>query len=201
MSRSDAAVFATEPATNATQSREREWVERARHGDHHAFAQLVDARLNVTFRSMMAVLGDEADARDAAQAAFIRAWQHLPGLRDPATFPAWFHRIVVNTARSTLATRRRHIVREVSIEAVGDEADLRSSPSDRHDDRVADLDRLERALDRLRPDDRLLLWLHHYEDLSLTEIGERLRVPSKTVKSRLFSARRALELALAREDA
>jgi RNA polymerase sigma factor (sigma-70 family) len=65
-----------------------------------------------------------------------------------------------------------------------------------HDDRTADLDLLERALDRLSLADRTLLALHHFEHLPLGDIGERLGVPGKTVKSRLFSARRSLERAL-----
>jgi RNA polymerase sigma-70 factor (ECF subfamily) len=65
---------------------------------------------------------------------------------------------------------------------------------------TAQLDRLERALDRLSAADRTVLWLHHYEDLSLVDIGQRLGVAPKTVKSRLFTARRALERALQVED-
>ena len=70
----------------------------------------------------------------------------------------------------------------------------------RHEDRTADLDRLERAFERLSSDERTVLWLHHYEDLSLAEIGERIGAPARTVKSRLFTARRALERALQLED-
>jgi hypothetical protein len=62
-------------------------------------------------------------------------------------------------------------------------------------DRTADLDLLERALDRLSLADRTLLALHRLEHLSLGEIGAQLGVPGKTVKSRLFSARRSLERA------
>ncbi len=60
-------------------------------------------------------------------------------------------------------------------------------------DPTADFDLVERALDRLSLADRTLLALHPVEHLSLGEIGERLGVPGKTVKSRLFSARRSLE--------
>ena len=62
------------------------------------------------------------------------------------------------------------------------------------------IDRLDRAFERLSPAERTCLWLHHYEGLSLADIGQRLNVPAKTVKSRLFTARRALERELAAED-
>ncbi len=69
-------------------------------------------------------------------------------------------------------------------------------PGAGHDLRTADLDLLERALDRISPADRTLLALHHREHLPLEEIGTLLGVPARTVKSRLFSARRSLERAL-----
>jgi RNA polymerase sigma-70 factor (ECF subfamily) len=171
-------------------------VERARRGDHDAFAVLVDDRLAGTFRTSLAILGNEADARDATQEIFLRAWRNLPELRAPDRFEAWFGRIVVNTCRSAIRGRRRRIVREISVQALPTEGSELASAARPHDDRTADLDVLERALDRLSVADRTLLALHHFEHLSLAEIGVRLGVPTKTVKSRLFSARRSLERAL-----
>jgi RNA polymerase sigma-70 factor (ECF subfamily) len=171
-------------------------VERARRGDHDAFASIVDARLSATFRTALAILGNEADARDATQEIFLRAWRNLPELREPDRFGAWFGRIVVNTCRTAIRGRRRRIVREISVGALpGDGEELASTESP-HDDRAADLDLLTHALDRLSVPERTLLALHHFEHLSLDEIAARLGVPSKTVKSRLFSARRSLERAL-----
>jgi RNA polymerase sigma-70 factor (ECF subfamily) len=186
--------------TNAGSPSERFLVERARQGDHEAFAALLDARLPATFRTVLAILGDESDARDATQAIFVQAWRNLASLRDPGLFGAWFGRIVVNTARSTMRGRRRRMVREISIGGLPDEGESMASTNPPHDERTASRDRLERAFERLSATERTCLWLHHYEDLSLADIGERLGVPPKTVKSRLFTARRALEHALAAED-
>ena len=171
-------------------------VERARRGDGEAFANLVDGRLAATFRTAMAILGNESDARDATQEIFLRAWRNLPELREPDHFSAWFGRIVVNTCRTAIRGRRRRIIREISVGALPDDGDQLPSPASPHDDRTADLDLLERALDRLSLAERTLLALHHFEHLPLGDISERLGVPGKTVKSRLFSARRALERAL-----
>lgn len=171
-------------------------VQRASRGDHEAFAALVDARLATTFRTALAILGNESDARDATQDVFLRAWRNLPELREPDRFAAWFGRIVVNTCRTAIRGRRRRIVREISVGALPGEGGQMQSRERPHDDRTADLDLLERALDRLSLADRTLLALHHFEHLPLGDIGERLGVPSKTVKSRLFSARRSLERAL-----
>jgi RNA polymerase sigma-70 factor (ECF subfamily) len=188
------------PVNSVAVSSERTLVERARRGDHDAFASLVDARLTSTYRTVLAILGNEADARDTTQAIFLQVWRNLPALRDPALFPAWFGRIVVNSSRSSMRGRRRRNVREISFAGLPDEGASLTGPAAAHDERTASLDRLERAFERLSPADRTCLWLHHYEGLSLEDIGRRLGVPSKTVKSRLFSARRALERELEAED-
>ena len=188
------------PLALARERSEAALVERARAGDHDAFAELLDARLNPTFRTAMAILGDEAEARDATQAVFIQVWTRLPQLRDPSLFSAWFGRIVVNTARSALRGRRRRTVREIRTGSVAIDDGSVAATGPGHEDRAADLDRIERAFERLSPDERAVLWLHHYEDLSLAEMAERTGVPARTVKSRLFTARRALERALQLED-
>jgi RNA polymerase sigma-70 factor (ECF subfamily) len=174
-------------------------VKRARSGDQEAFAAIVDSRLTPTFRTVLAILGNESDAKDATQAIFVHAWASLPQLRDPELFPAWFGRIVVNTSRSALRGRRRRSIREIPASVIADDGGSHGSTNG-HEDRTASLDRLERALDRIAPDERTILWLHHYEGLSLADVGDRLGIPPGTVKSRLFTARRALERALQVQD-
>lgn len=184
----------------ASNESERVLVERAQRGDHVAFERLLDARLASTFRTVLAILGDEADARDTTQAIFVATWRQLPSLRNPDLFGAWFGRIVVNSARSAMRSRRRRVVREITFGQLPDEGTSIHTDAAHHVDRSLALDRLERAFERLTPEERLCLWLHHYEGWSLEEMGRHLGVPSKTVKSRLFVARRALERALQAED-
>ena len=174
-------------------------VERARQGDHDAFAALIDGRVEPTYRTALAILGNEADARDATQDTFVRAWRSLPELRDPERFSAWLGRILVNTCRTAMRGRRRRLVREISV---GDfpTDDAWSGPSlASPDESTADVDLVARALDRIPVSDRTLLALHHYEHLPLEQIAQMLGVPAKTVKSRLFTARRALQRALEAE--
>ena len=171
-------------------------VDRARAGDHDAFEALLERRLDPTFRLALAILGDEAQARDATQDAFVRLWRNLPALRDSQTFQAWFGRIVINACRSAIRGRRRRLVREIRMASLPDGGEGLSPRGTAHDDQVANRDVLDRALERLSIDERTLLALHHHEDLSLDQIGRQLRIPSATVKSRLFSARRALQRAL-----
>ena len=111
-------------------------VERARAGDHDAFALLVDARVEPTFRTAMAILGNEADARDATQEIFLRAWTHMPELRDPAMFPAWLGRIVVNTCRSAIRGRKRRQVHEIPAGAFLVDGEWIGPAAGTYDDRM-----------------------------------------------------------------
>ena len=195
-----AAVIPQPFGSRAAIATERALVERARRGDHEAFTALVDIRLPSTFRTVMAILGDESDARDVTQVVFVRAWINLPALKDPDRFGAWFGRILANTCRSSMRGRRRRSVREIPVSFLEDGGALLPSSSISHEDLVVGQDSLGRAIDRLSVADRTILALHHHDDLSLAEISQQMGIPAKTVKSRLFTARRALERALVEEE-
>ena len=169
-------------------------VRRAAGGDAIAFERLVTDRADRAFRIARAILGNDSDARDATQDAFVSAWRQLPRLRDPETFDAWLRRIVVNACRAELRGRRR--VREISLEGTRLDRPATEPP---FPDRLGDTDLLARAFERLDADKRTILVLHHLDGRPLTDIGEVLRIPVGTVKSRLHHARIALDRALARE--
>ncbi len=141
------------------------------------------------YRLTYAILGDEADARDAAQETFITAWRQLSRLRDPDRFDAWFQRIAVNAARMTLRARGRRRIREIPALQVAGLAETAAAPSD--------ADRLDVALRRLPLDQREILALHHLDGRPVAELAEILEIPVGTVKSRLHTARGALQRALA----
>lgn len=168
-------------------STDRSLIDRACGGDLDAFEEVVRARMDAIYRLSYAILGDEADARDAAQETFVSVWRGLARLREPAKFDAWLQRTAVNAARMTLRGRGRRRVREIpssQIEALAAQA----APSDS--------DRLDVALQLLPIDQRAILALHHLEGRSVAELSEVLEIPVGTVKSRLHTARRALQAAL-----
>jgi RNA polymerase sigma-70 factor (ECF subfamily) len=174
---------------------DRSLIDRARNGDPDAFETIVRARMDAVYRLTSAILGDEADARDAAQETFVAAWRQMPRLREPDKFEAWLQRVAVNASRMTLRARGRRRIREIPwsrVAALSNRATAGESS--------ADAARLDEAMRDLSVDQRAILVLHHLDGRPLAELAAILDIPIGTAKSRLFAARRALTAALARHE-
>lgn len=166
---------------------ERRLVELARGGDRAAFGELAAAITPRLFAIAHRILRDYHGAEDATQQAIVLIWRQLPRLADPDRFQAWAYRIAVHACYKAANQRRRdqqglHLLAPVGVE------DSHAS--------VADRDLLERAFDRLRPEQRAVLVLHYYLDLDHAEIASILDIPVGTVRSRAFNARTAMRAAI-----
>lgn len=175
-------------------SRDGDLVARAQRGDLAAFEELIRSRLDRLFRTACGILGDPAEAEDAAQDACITAWQKLPTLRDVERLDAWLGRVLLNTCRMRLRSRRR--VREITIDEARTPNGADLHDQSRMTERAEDVDRVARALDHVSVDDRALLVMHHVHNERVESIAATLGIPSGTVKWRLSRARRAVQLAL-----
>lgn len=151
------------------------------------------ARIEAIYRISYAIVGDEADARDATQETFVAAWRRIRSLRDADRFEAWLQRIAVNSARMTLRANKRRRVREIPS---GDVAAIAATADRSFRTTRTDADILAAALDQLRVDQRTILVLHHLEGHGVAELAEILEIRAGTVKSRLYTARAALAAAL-----
>lgn len=160
---------------------QRELVERARRGDHDAFATLAGAAITRLDAAARLILRDRELARDAVQESLVRAWRDLPGLRDPVRFDAWLHRLTVHACLD-LARQRRRRVTEVELDPTG-VAGLGDAT-----DSLVLRDQLDRALARLEPEHRAVVVLHYYLGLPLPEAAGSLGIPLGTAKSRLHRA-------------
>jgi RNA polymerase sigma-70 factor (ECF subfamily) len=145
------------------------------------FARLADDELDRAYRLAGLILGSFNDAEDATHDAFVRAWDRVGSLRDPAGFQAWFDRILVNVCRDRL--RRGRIVRFVPVDA--EAAD--QPAADAYDRLIGEHDLLA-AIDRLDIDLRITVVLRFWADLTVDDIADRLGIPAGTVKSRLHRA-------------
>ncbi len=169
-------------------------VGRARRGDLDAFTALAGARLDPMTRTATAILGNESEAHDAVQEALISIWRELPTLREVERFDAWASRILVNACRQALRRRTRSRVREIPLDPASDPGEVGGAQAS------GELEALNRAFERLDSDQRAILVMHHLDDRPLAEVAAALGIPVGTAKSRLFTARRALQAALDRES-
>jgi RNA polymerase sigma-70 factor, ECF subfamily len=168
---------------------QRELVERARRGDHDAFALLAGAFVARLDGAARLILRDHELARDAVQDGFLQAWRNLPTLRDPDRFEAWLRRLIFRSCIDTVRRRgRRPIEVELSPFDGPATADIASA--------IADRDLLDMALSRLDPEWRALVVLHYYLGVPLPEAAVTLGIPIGTAKSRLHRSLASMRLTI-----
>ena len=168
---------------------QRDLVERARKGDHDAFAMLAGATSGRLDAAARLILRDPDRAKDAVQETLIRCWRDLPTLRDPDRFDAWLHRLFLNACSDELRSVKR---RRIEVEL----PEIHTLSVADHQSVMADRDHLERGVRHLDPEHRTIIVLHYYLGLPLPDAAAALRIPLGTAKSRLHRAIQALRAAL-----
>jgi RNA polymerase sigma-70 factor (ECF subfamily) len=178
-------------------------VSRARRGEREAFGQLVARHQHAMLAIARAYFASEADAQDAVQDAFVKAFQALDQLAEGRRFAAWMARITVNACLETLRTSKEKISLSVfatTVELrprVGDVPFTPATLASHHEH--ADL--LRAAVGRLAEAQRVPLLLRYLEDMSYEQIAAYLDVPASTVRGRLYKAKQALRRMLTALDA
>jgi len=175
---------------------ERELIRRAQRGERAAFDTLVRRYEQDVLSLALRVVRSPDEVRDIYQEAFLKIYRSLPRFRLEARFSTWMYRIVVNVCLDHL--RRQSARREVqALESDGGDelAYFRSLPDERpiHNPERAVRSgeiahRIESALERLTPRERIVFELRHYQGLKLRHIGEICGTTEETAKNRLFRA-------------
>jgi RNA polymerase sigma factor (sigma-70 family) len=177
---------------------ERELVARAQRGDVDAYEELVRAYQGIAFRTAYVLADSAADAEEAAQDAFVKAYRALWRFKSGAPFKPWLLRIVANEARN----RRRSAGRRTALAlraAQVPSGEAAPSPeaaligAERREQLIA-------ALDRLGESDREAIACRYFLDLSEAETAAALGIRRGTVKSRLSRALERLHAELGEED-
>jgi RNA polymerase sigma-70 factor (ECF subfamily) len=184
-----------------------ELVQRAASGDQAAFVTIMRQHNRALYRAARSITQDDAEAEDAVQETYVRAYQALSGFRADATLRTWLTRIVINQAFERLRKRRR----EVGTTSADNIVDLETHLDASHVERSvvdtpersamrAEMRRLlEAKIDELPAAYRTVFMLRGVEELTVEETAECLGIPSATVRTRFFRARALLRQSLATE--
>ena len=195
------------PALAPVSSRmpEDELIARAAAGEGAAFEVLMRRHNRLLYRTARSILKDDAEAEDAVQDAYLRAWHALPGFRTESKLATWLVRIVANEA---LARLRRTSAAVIPLEAAmtstepDTQAALTEAPERSPESTVARAQvraLLETRIDLLPEIYRSVFMLRAVEELSVEEVAQVLGMPEATVRTRFFRARALLREGLAGE--
>lgn len=173
---------------------DRALVLRARRGDAEAYGELVQLYQTAVFNVCYRLLGERAEAEDAAQETFIRAYARLETFDVERPFGPWIKRVAANLCLNRLESRRAAPVPLDEERDAAPEADPESAR-----ERRESAEAVRAALTSLPPRYRAVIELRHFQDLSYDEIAAALHLPLSDVKSHLFRARRMLAERLKRD--
>jgi RNA polymerase sigma-70 factor (ECF subfamily) len=185
---------------------ETELIREAQKGSRTAFEALVRQYDQPVLRLALRLTGSEQDAQDIHQEAFLKAYRYLANFRFECSFYTWIYRIVTNLCLDHLRRRKsRREDQSIVVDSSGGEMDLLSNVSDdrsmanpdRELERKQLGERIQEALGRLTPRERMVFELKHYQGLRLRTIGEMLNTTEETAKNTLFRATRKLRTTLA----
>ena len=168
-----------------------ELIRRFRDGESHAFNGLAGRWHRRLYNFILRQVGDREDAQDLCQKVLIKAHRNLRRLRDPGKFSTWIYQIAVNTCMDELRKRRRHPTISLDSMEHGDDSrpDRKKKVLARIDTGIHECelrDLLNRALQCIPQDQRIVVVMKEYEHLKFTEIAAILKLPVNTVKSRLY---------------
>lgn len=171
---------------------DKELVNLTLEGDTNAFGSIIDKYQKKIFNLSLRMLNDYDDAKDITQSVFIKAYEKLKLYNPKYKFFSWLYRMAVNESLNMIKQKKRI---DSLQRAKGLEDNSTEEMFENHEFNIY----FQRALQNLKPEYRTVIILKHLNGLSYKEISEITDVPEKTVKSRLFSARRLLKEELIRE--
>jgi RNA polymerase sigma-70 factor (ECF subfamily) len=166
---------------------ESELIQRAQRGDTHAYEELVHAYQGIAFRTAYVIARNAADAEEAAQDGFVKAWRALGRFREGAPFRPWLLQIVANEARNRVRSAGRRAglaLRAATQEPSGDAAPSPEALLLSAEQRAG----LLAAVNELPEEQRTVVSLRYFLGLSEQEVAQTLDVPQGTVKSRTARA-------------
>lgn len=158
-------------------------LEKAINGDNEAFNRIIIQNKEAMYKTAIVILRNEDDAYDAIQDALIKMYKNIQNLQKAEAFKSWSRRIIINSCYDIIEKNKKII-------------DMNSRLTDTYGEIREDVykceDELVKILDQIEPDLRLTVTLYYYNELTVKEISEIIKIPEGTVKSRLSRARKKL---------
>ena len=152
----------------------------AQKGDKKAFTRLIEECQLTLYRVSKGILKDDTDCADAIQETILKSYHSISNLKQPKYFKTWLTRILINECNDILRKQKKVILLE-SVDDLGNS-----------EENTEELIELKEALSKLEYKHRSVLILFYYEEFSIKEIAQILKVREGTVKSRLNRARHKL---------
>lgn len=174
----------------------KELVQLAAEGNGDAMEELYYLTYNTVFKTVKAMIRDEDWVLDILQDTYVKAFQRLSQLDKPETFPAWVKQIAINTARDQLKRKQPVLFTDMSDEDAGEFEIPDSCPENMPEavlDRKETARLMEQILASLSDDQRMVIIMHYYEQMSVRQIAQLLDCSENTVKSRLNYGRKKIE--------
>lgn len=166
------------------------YIDRVLGGDKEAFAWLVDTYRDMIYTVCLRMLGSEADAEEAAQDVFVKAYRSLQSFQGKSKFSTWLYRIAYNQCISVIRKKVR------MIDLVGEVPEGEVSERELNGLDVLSVEErsryLQLALDALGETDSVVVTLFYYEELSLEEIAEVTGLSNSNIRIKLFRSRKKM---------
>lgn len=181
------------------QNEETRYIERILNGETECFSIFVDRYGRPLYSLIVQMVGCPEDAEELVQDAFLKAFRHLDSYKGGCRFSTWLFRIGYNTAISAMRKKKQEFsfIEENAINNVPDErVEQVLCPTD-DEERIA---RLVRAVDRLSVEEKALITLFYFEEKSMEEIGEIVKLSPGNVKVKLHRTRKKIYLLMNEQE-
>lgn len=161
-------------------------ITQIKKGDQQAFEELIEEYKLPIYKTAKAILKDEDDVCDAIQDTCLSVYRNINSVKNEKYFKTWVIRITINKCYDIISKHKLNDEKIVKIQS-----SMLEIQSNFDSNVIAKTD-LERAMDLLEEDLKLVTVLYYYNDMSISDISEVINIPKGTVKSRIFRAREKL---------
>ncbi|MCB0374588.1 MAG: sigma-70 family RNA polymerase sigma factor [Sinomicrobium sp.] len=174
-----------------TDQKDAYYIRQVLEGNVNAYACLVEKYKGMVFTLAVRILKDRETAEEVAQDVFVKSYQSLSGFKGNSKFATWLYSITYNASMDVLKRNKKF----TASEAVERLSDTRTTPEENALERLMTNDRNEAvnaAVAALPEEDRTIIWLYYFDELSLREIAKVVNLSVANVKIKLYRSRKRL---------